>query len=71
MLNAALLEETLKVSQERTYSRAVERAMEDFVKRARARRILELAGSGAWQGELSVVREDAPRHGKGRRRGPR
>jgi Arc/MetJ family transcription regulator len=71
VLNAALLEETLKVSQERTYSRAVERAMEDFVKRARARRILELAGSGAWEGELSVVREDAPPYGKGRRRGPR
>jgi Arc/MetJ family transcription regulator len=71
VLNAALLEETLKVSQERTYSRAVERAMEDFVKRARARRILELAGSGAWEGDLSVVREDAAAYGKGRRRGPR
>src|SRR5436190_6040176 len=71
VLNAALLEETLKVSQERTYSRAVERAMEDFVKRARARRILELAGSGAWEGDLSTVREDAPVHGKVRRRGTR
>ena len=71
VLNAALLEETLKVSRERTYSRAVERAMEDFVKRARARRILELAGSGAWEGDLSVVREDTPAYGKGRRRGSR
>src|SRR5215470_13729692 len=43
VLDAALLEETLKVSRERTYSRAVERAMEDFVRRARARQILELA----------------------------
>jgi Arc/MetJ family transcription regulator len=71
VLNADLLEETLKVSRERTYSRAVERAMEDFVKRARARRILELAGSGAWAGNLSIVREDAPPYGKGRRRGAR
>ena len=71
VLNADLLEETLRVSQERTYSRAVERAMEDFVRRARARRILELAGSGAWAGDLAVVREDPPANEKGRRRGPR
>lgn len=71
VLNAALLEDTLKVSGERTYSRAVERAMEDFVRRARARRILELAGSGAWEGTLAVVREDRAPHGGGKRRGPR
>jgi Arc/MetJ family transcription regulator len=71
VLNADLLEETLRVSRERTYSRAVERAMEDFVRRARARRILELAASGAWQGDLAVVREDRPRYKAGRRRGPR
>ena len=70
VLNATLLEETLKVSGERTYSRAVERAMEAFVRRARAHRILDLAGSGAWEGDLSVVREDAPVYGK-KPRGPR
>jgi Arc/MetJ family transcription regulator len=71
VLSAPLLEETLRVSGERTYSRAVERAMEDFVRRARARRILDLAGSGAWDGNLSVVREDRPASGKGRGRGAR
>lgn len=71
VLNADLLEETLRVSRERTYSRAVERAMEEFVRRARARRILELAGSGAWEGDLQVVREDRAGYGKRRRRGPR
>jgi len=70
VLDAALLEETLKISQERTYSRAVERAMQDFVRRAKARRILDLAGSGAWEGDLSVVREDRAPYRKGRR-GPR
>jgi len=70
VVDAGLLEETLKVSGERTYSRAVERAMEAFVRSARARRILDLAGSGEWQGNLSVVREDTPPYGKGRR-GPR
>jgi Arc/MetJ family transcription regulator len=70
VLDAALLEETLKVSGERTYSRAVERAMQDFVRRAKARRILDLAGSGAWQGDLAVMREDRPQDGK-RPRGSR
>jgi len=67
VLNAQLLEDTLRTSGERTYSRAVERAMEAFVKRARARQILDLAGSGTWDGDLSVVREDRPAYGKGRR----
>ena len=60
VLDGTLLEEALRVSGERTYSRTVERALEDFVRRAKARQILELAGSGAWQGDLSVVREDRP-----------
>ena len=63
VLDAALLEETLKVSGERTYSRAVERAMREFVRRAKARRILEFAGSGVWEGDLAVMREDAPPYG--------
>lgn len=71
VLSAALLEETLRLSGERTYSRAVERAMEDYVRRARARRILDLAGSGAWEGSLAVVREDRAPYGKGRTRGAR
>ena len=58
MLDAALLEEATKLSGERTYSRTVERALQEFVRRAKARRILDLAGTGAWDGNLSVVRED-------------
>jgi Arc/MetJ family transcription regulator len=71
VLDGELLEETLRVSGERTYSRAVERAMKDFVRRARARRILELAGSGAWSGDLGGVREDQPAFRRGPRRGAR
>ena len=58
MLDDALLEEATRLSGERTYSRTVERALREFVNRAKARRILELAGSGAWEGSLAVVRED-------------
>ncbi len=64
VLDAALLEETLKASGERTYSRAVARAMEEFVRRSKARRILDYAGSGAWEGDLAMVREDRPPYGK-------
>jgi Bacterial antitoxin of type II TA system, VapB len=60
VLNMDLLVEAQQLAGERTYSRTVERALEDFIRRAKARRILDLAGSGAWSGELSVVREDRP-----------
>ena len=73
VLRMELLEEAQQLAGERTYSRTVERALEDFVRRAKARRILDLAGSGAWSGDLSVVREDRPADGSGprKRRGPR
>jgi Arc/MetJ family transcription regulator len=60
VLDAETLEEALRVSGERTYSRAVQRALEDFVRRARAGRILELAGSGLWEGSLAEMRGDRP-----------
>lgn len=58
VLSEDLLEEATRLSGERTYSRTVERALEEFVKRIKARRIFELAGSGLWEGDLAVVRED-------------
>jgi Arc/MetJ family transcription regulator len=60
VLREDLLEEAVRLSGERTYSRTVERALEDFVKRAKARRILELEGSGAWSGNLADIRNDRP-----------
>jgi Arc/MetJ family transcription regulator len=59
VLDEALLEEAVRLSGERTYSRTVERALSDFVRRARAGKILELTGSGAWEGDLRVMRGDA------------
>jgi hypothetical protein len=61
VLREGLLEEAVRLSGERTYSRTVERALEDFVRRIKARRILELAGSGAWEGSLAEMRDDRPR----------
>ncbi len=58
MLDGQLLEEAQRLSGERTYSRTVERALEDFVRRIKARRILELRHSGVWRGSLSEMRDD-------------
>jgi len=61
VLDEQLLEETLRLSGERTYSKAVDRALYEFVRRARAGRILELGGSGLWEGDLTEMRADRPR----------
>ena len=60
VLQEDLLHEAVRLSGERTYSRTVERALQDFVNRLKARRILELAGSGAWKGDLGEMRKDPP-----------
>jgi Arc/MetJ family transcription regulator len=69
VLDERLLEEAVRLSGERTYSAAVERALEAFVRRVRARRILELAGSGLWQGDLGRMRGDRTARPRGKRRG--
>ena len=70
VLDGALLEEATRLSGERTYSKTVERALREMVRRAKARQILDLAGSGLWQGDLTVMREDTGVY-RTRRRGSR
>ena len=62
VLDEHLLDEALRLSGERTYSKAVGRALAEFVRRVKAGRILQLAGSGLWEGDLSEMRGDRPRH---------
>jgi len=64
------VEKALRLSGERTYSAVVNRALEDLVRRMNARRILELEGSGVWEGNLSEMRRDRPASRR-RARGPR
>ena len=59
VLDPRVLEEALRLSGERTYSRTVGRALEDFVRRARAGKILDLQGQGLWDGELGDMRGDS------------
>ena len=58
VLDEHMLEEATRLSGERTYSRTVERALTELVSRVKARRILDLAGTGLWEGNLATVRED-------------
>ena len=61
VLDERLLEEAVRLGGERTYSKTVARALTDFVRRIKARRILELAGSGLWDGDLPTLRRDPPK----------
>ncbi len=60
MLDEQILEEAQRLGGERTYSATVNRALQDYVRRIRAKRILELRGSGLWQGDLGEIRRDSP-----------
>ena len=60
VLDEQLLEEAVRVSGERTYSRTIERALQEMVRRAQALQIDRLAGSGLWMGDLGDMRGDVP-----------
>jgi Arc/MetJ family transcription regulator len=68
VLDEQVLEDALRLSGLKTYSKAVELALEDFVRRARARQILSLRGSGAWEGNLAEMRRDAARPARAAKR---
>ena len=59
VLDEDLLDDAKRLSGQPTYSATVEMALRDLVNRAKARRILELRGSGLWEGDLGAMREDA------------
>jgi hypothetical protein len=69
LLDEQLLEEVTKVSGEKSYSKAVNRVLEDFLRRHRAGRILELAGSGLWEGNLPEMRGEPSQQAPNRTRG--
>lgn len=54
-----LLEQARQLSGEGGGSRATERALEEFARRSKARKILALAHSGLWKGDLAEMRPDS------------
>lgn len=61
VLDEALLEEATRLSGQKTYSAAVQMALRELVRRARAQQILELRGRGGWEGNLAELRHDNPK----------
>ncbi|MBI4402760.1 MAG: type II toxin-antitoxin system VapB family antitoxin [Deltaproteobacteria bacterium] len=58
MLNEEILKEAVRFLHAKTYSEAVNKALEEAIRLAKIRGLDELIGSGAWSGNLSVMRED-------------
>jgi hypothetical protein len=71
VLDERRLEEAVRLSGERTYSGVVRRALDDYVRRIRARRVLTLGGTGLWEGDLAEMRRDRPRRRSRSTRGSR
>ena len=61
VLDEQLLEEAVRLGGARTYSQAVNEALAEYTRRIKARKILQLAGSGLWEGDLADMRGDQPR----------
>ena len=64
VLDERVLDEATRLSGQKTYSKTVALALEDFVRRVKARQILNLRGSGAWAGNLSDMRKDSKVQGR-------
>jgi hypothetical protein len=56
-LNAALLDEALKVSGERTKKAAVTRALEEFIARRKQKDLIDLMGKLEWDHSFDYKRE--------------
>jgi Arc/MetJ family transcription regulator len=69
VLDEQVLAEAIRLSGERTYSSAINRALREMVQRIRARGILSLQGSGLWEGDLAAMRGDDSREQTVRRIG--
>ncbi len=59
VLDEQILVEATQLSGKTTWSATVNLALSEFVRRARARELLTLRGSGAWEGDLEAMRRDA------------
>jgi hypothetical protein len=60
VLNADLLEEATRVLGAKTYSAAVNTALEEVLRIRRLQRLPGFYGSRLWEGNLSRMREDRP-----------
>jgi len=68
VLDESLLKTATRLLGVKTYSAAVNKALEEAIRVARIRGLGEMMGTGIWEGDLKAMREDPPaRPGKARR----
>jgi hypothetical protein len=58
LLNEQVLEEATRILGAKTYSAAVNAALEEVVRRKKIPRVADFFGSGIWEGNLESMRED-------------
>jgi len=61
VLDEQLLEQAVRVLGARTYSAAVNTALEEVVRLKRMQEIPRFFGTGIWSGDLGEMRRDRPR----------
>lgn len=64
MLDEHLLAEATRVLAVRTYSAAVNLALEEVIRVRKIQSLPRYFGSGIWEGDLPHMREDRPRKGR-------
>jgi hypothetical protein len=61
VLDERLLSEATRVLAARTYSAAVNTALEEVIRLRKIQGVPRFFGSGIWEGDLSEMRQDRPR----------
>ncbi len=71
VLNEEKLEEAVRVLGVKTYSAAVNLALEETLRNRKIQSLPQFWGKGLWEGDLSEMRQDQPRVSGGGRRAVR
>ena len=58
VLNEQYLEDATRLLGAKTYSEAVNKALEQTIKLYHLRQLADVTGTGLWEGDLGVMRED-------------
>ena len=58
VLDEKLLKKATQILGTRTYSEAVNKALDQTIRLAQMRGVLDFVGSGIWEGDLQKMRED-------------
>jgi Arc/MetJ family transcription regulator len=68
VLNEDLLKEAVRVSGAKTYSAAVNTALQEFLRTRKVLKLPSFFNRGLWHGDLAEMREDNPRRSSRRRK---